>query len=106
MLLKNEANDISEKTKRTIDDLCYSIVNKLLQGPVQHLRCDEGDSTVTSHLQVIEVNGDLFARDSSGMTRASYSLPVFYVPTLNGEDTTGKGQVWRRATGGDVPIAG
>ncbi|KAK7282928.1 hypothetical protein RIF29_12052 [Crotalaria pallida] len=37
-------DDISKKTRRAVDDLSRGIVNKLLHGPMQHLRCDGSDS--------------------------------------------------------------
>ncbi|KAF7140175.1 hypothetical protein RHSIM_Rhsim06G0068800 [Rhododendron simsii] len=40
--------DISKKTMRAVDDLSRGIVNKLLHGPMQHLRCDGSDSRTLS----------------------------------------------------------
>eukprot|EP00262_Sarcandra_glabra_P016741 TRINITY_DN555_c0_g2_i1.p1 TRINITY_DN555_c0_g2~~TRINITY_DN555_c0_g2_i1.p1 ORF type:complete len:543 (+),score=93.26 TRINITY_DN555_c0_g2_i1:165-1793(+) len=37
-------DDIPKKTKKAVDDLSRGIVNKLLHGPMQHLRCDGSDS--------------------------------------------------------------
>lgn len=42
--LSKMGDDISKKTKRAVDDLSRGIVNKLLHGPMQHLRCDGSDS--------------------------------------------------------------
>lgn len=42
--LSKLGDDITEKTKRAVDDLSRTIVNKLLHGPMQHLRCDGSDS--------------------------------------------------------------
>ncbi|KAE9587077.1 hypothetical protein Lal_00004597 [Lupinus albus] len=41
-------DDISKKTRRAVDDLSRGIVNKLLHGPMQHLRCDGSDSRTLS----------------------------------------------------------
>ncbi|BAT81643.1 glutamyl-tRNA reductase 1, chloroplastic-like [Vigna umbellata] len=37
-------DDIPKKTQRAVDDLSRGIVNKMLHGPMQHLRCDGSDS--------------------------------------------------------------
>lgn len=42
--LSKMGDDISKKTRRAVDDLSRGIVNKLLHGPMQHLRCDGNDS--------------------------------------------------------------
>lgn len=42
--LSKMGDDISKKTRRAVDDLSRGIVNKLLHGPMQHLRCDGSDS--------------------------------------------------------------
>ncbi|KAL2317577.1 hypothetical protein Fmac_031453 [Flemingia macrophylla] len=41
-------DDITKKTQRAVDDLSRGIVNKLLHGPMQHLRCDGSDSRTLS----------------------------------------------------------
>ncbi|XP_027335705.1 glutamyl-tRNA reductase 1, chloroplastic-like [Abrus precatorius] len=41
-------DNISDKTKKAVDDLSRGIVNKLLHGPMQHLRCDGSDSRTLS----------------------------------------------------------
>ena len=41
-------DDMSKKTKKAVDDLSRGIVNKLLHGPMQHLRCDGSDSRTLS----------------------------------------------------------
>ncbi|KAJ6685692.1 GLUTAMYL-TRNA REDUCTASE [Salix purpurea] len=46
--LSKMGDDISKKTRRTVDDLSRGIVNKLLHGPMQHLRCDGSDSRTLS----------------------------------------------------------
>lgn len=42
--LSKMGDDIPKKTRRAVDDLSRGIVNKLLHGPLQHLRCDGSDS--------------------------------------------------------------
>ncbi|XP_044481198.1 glutamyl-tRNA reductase 1, chloroplastic-like [Mangifera indica] len=42
--LSKMGDDISKKSRRAVDDLSRVIVNKLLHGPMQHLRCDGSDS--------------------------------------------------------------
>ncbi|XP_022726538.1 glutamyl-tRNA reductase 1, chloroplastic-like [Durio zibethinus] len=42
--LSKMGEDIPKKTKRAVDDLSRGIVNKLLHGPMQHLRSDGSDS--------------------------------------------------------------
>lgn len=46
--LSKMGDDIPKKTKRAVDDLSRGIVNKLLHGPMQHLRCDGSDSRTLS----------------------------------------------------------
>eukprot|EP01018_Ginkgo_biloba_P026641 Gb_19060 [translate_table: standard] len=40
--------DLSKKDMKLVDELTRSIVNKLLHGPMQHLRCDGSDSRTLS----------------------------------------------------------
>ncbi|KAH7865127.1 hypothetical protein Vadar_002582 [Vaccinium darrowii] len=42
--LSKMGNDITKEKKSAIYDLSVSIVNKLLHGPMQHLRCDGSDN--------------------------------------------------------------
>ncbi|RDX88033.1 Glutamyl-tRNA reductase 1, chloroplastic [Mucuna pruriens] len=46
--LAKMGDDIPKKTRRAVDDLSRGIVNKLLHGPMQHLRCDGNDSRTLS----------------------------------------------------------
>ncbi|XP_057505385.1 LOW QUALITY PROTEIN: glutamyl-tRNA reductase 1, chloroplastic-like [Actinidia eriantha] len=46
--LSKMGDDISKKTRRAVDDLSRGIVNKLLHGPMQHLRCDGSDTRTLS----------------------------------------------------------
>ncbi|GAU47576.1 hypothetical protein TSUD_244640 [Trifolium subterraneum] len=41
-------DDINKKTQKAVDDLSKGIVNKMLHGPMQHLRCDGSDSRTLS----------------------------------------------------------
>uniref|UniRef100_A0A5B6ZUL8 Glutamyl-tRNA reductase n=1 Tax=Davidia involucrata TaxID=16924 RepID=A0A5B6ZUL8_DAVIN len=46
--LSKMGDDITKKTRRAVDDLSRGIVNKILHGPMQHLRCDGSDSRTLS----------------------------------------------------------
>ncbi|KAI9106639.1 hypothetical protein K1719_022167 [Acacia pycnantha] len=46
--LSKMGDDIPKKTRRAVDDLSRGIMNKLLHGPMQHLRCDGSDSRTLS----------------------------------------------------------
>jgi glutamyl-tRNA reductase len=46
--LSKKSDDMSKKTRRAVDDLSRCIVNKLLHGRMQHLRCDGSDSRTLS----------------------------------------------------------
>lgn len=46
--LSKMGDDVSKKNRRIVDDLSRGIVNKLLHGPMQHLRCDGSDSRTLS----------------------------------------------------------
>ncbi|XP_010553672.1 PREDICTED: glutamyl-tRNA reductase 1, chloroplastic-like [Tarenaya hassleriana] len=46
--LSKMGDNLDKKTKKAVDDLSRGIVNKLLHGPMQHLRCDGGDSRTLS----------------------------------------------------------
>ncbi|KAL3505000.1 hypothetical protein ACH5RR_034841 [Cinchona calisaya] len=46
--LSKMGDDLPKKTRRAVDDLSRGIVNKLLHGPMQHLRCDGSDSRTLS----------------------------------------------------------
>ncbi|KAG0493161.1 hypothetical protein HPP92_006285 [Vanilla planifolia] len=41
---KIDENALTKKSRRAIEDLASGVVNKLLHGPLQHLRCDGSDS--------------------------------------------------------------
>ncbi|CAA0840742.1 Glutamyl-tRNA reductase 1- chloroplastic [Striga hermonthica] len=42
--LSRMGDDLPNKARKAVDDLSRGIVNKLLHGPMQHLRCDGSDS--------------------------------------------------------------
>ena len=46
--LSKMGDDLPKKSRRAVDDLSRGIVNKLLHGPMQHLRCDGSDSRTLS----------------------------------------------------------
>nr|GMD96463.1 glutamyl-tRNA reductase 1, chloroplastic [Ipomoea batatas] len=46
--LSKMGDDITKKTRKAVDDLSRGIVNKLLHGPMQHLRCDGSDTRTLS----------------------------------------------------------
>ncbi|VFQ98471.1 unnamed protein product [Cuscuta campestris] len=46
--LSKMGDDVTKKTRKAIDDLSRGIVNKILHGPMQHLRCDGTDSRTLS----------------------------------------------------------
>ncbi|KAL1308713.1 hypothetical protein HN51_050695 [Arachis hypogaea] len=58
-------DDISKKTRRAVDDLSRGIVNKLLHGPMQHLRCDGSDSrTLTETLENMHALNRMFSLET------------------------------------------
>ncbi|KAL2537133.1 Glutamyl-tRNA reductase 1 [Forsythia ovata] len=48
--LSKMGNDITKNKKKAIYDLSIGIVNKLLHGPMQHLRCDGNDNRSLSEI--------------------------------------------------------
>ncbi|PSS31536.1 Glutamyl-tRNA reductase [Actinidia chinensis var. chinensis] len=63
--LSKMGDDISNKTRRAIDDLSRGIVNKLLHGPMQHLRCDGSDSrTLTETLENMHALNRMFSLET------------------------------------------
>ncbi|KAI4389830.1 hypothetical protein MLD38_002012 [Melastoma candidum] len=46
--LSKLGHDVPKKTKRVVDDLSRGIVNRLLHGPMEHLRCDSGNDRMLS----------------------------------------------------------
>ncbi|KAH9300122.1 hypothetical protein KI387_011705, partial [Taxus chinensis] len=46
--LSKLGDDVPKKNRKLVDDLSRGIINKLLHGPMQHLRCDGSDSRTLS----------------------------------------------------------
>ncbi|EPS64771.1 hypothetical protein M569_10006, partial [Genlisea aurea] len=46
--LSKMGDEIPKKSRKAVDDLSRGIVNKLLHGPMQHLRCDGSDNRTLS----------------------------------------------------------
>lgn len=58
-------DDLPKKTRRAVDDLSRGIVNKLLHGPMQHLRCDGSDSrTLTETLENMHALNRMFSLET------------------------------------------
>lgn len=63
--LSKMGDDISKKTRRAVDDLSRGIVNKILHGPMQHLRCDGSDSrTLTETLENMHALNRMFSLET------------------------------------------
>lgn len=63
--LSKMGDDITKKTRRAVDDLSRGIVNKLLHGPMQHLRCDGSDSrTLTETLENMHALNRMFSLET------------------------------------------
>ncbi|KAL3735009.1 hypothetical protein ACJRO7_024209 [Eucalyptus globulus] len=63
--LSKLGDDVPKKTKRAVDDLSRSIVNKLLHGPMQHLRCDGDDGrTLSETLENMHALNRIFSLDT------------------------------------------
>ncbi|XVE60652.1 hypothetical protein DITRI_Ditri05aG0145400 [Diplodiscus trichospermus] len=63
--LSKLGEDIPKKTRRAVDDLSRGIVNKLLHGPMQHLRCDGSDSrTLNETLENMHALNRMFGLES------------------------------------------
>lgn len=63
--LSKMGEDIPKKTRRVVDDLSRGIVNKLLHGPMQHLRCDGSDSrTLNETLENMHALNRMFDLES------------------------------------------
>lgn len=58
-------DEVTKKTKKAADDLSRGIVNKLLHGPMQHLRCDGSDSrTLTETLENMHALNRMFSLET------------------------------------------
>ncbi|KAB1668933.1 hypothetical protein ES319_1Z092400v1 [Gossypium barbadense] len=63
--LSKMGEDIPKKTRKAVDDLSRGIVNKLLHGPMQHLRCDGNDSrTLNEALENMNALNRMFGLES------------------------------------------
>nr|KJB58775.1 hypothetical protein B456_009G225900 [Gossypium raimondii] len=63
--LSKMGEDIPKKTRRAVDDLSRGIVNKLLHGPMQHLRCDGSDDrTLSETLENMHALNRMFGLES------------------------------------------
>uniref|UniRef100_A0A7N0V2U7 Glutamyl-tRNA reductase n=1 Tax=Kalanchoe fedtschenkoi TaxID=63787 RepID=A0A7N0V2U7_KALFE len=57
--------DMTKKERRAVDDLSRGIVNKLLHGPMQHLRCDGTDSrTLNETLENMHALNRMFSLET------------------------------------------
>lgn len=58
-------DEIPKKMRRAVDDLSRGIVNKLLHGPMQHLRCDGSDSrTLNETLENMHALNRMFSLET------------------------------------------
>lgn len=58
-------DDISKKTRKAVDDLSRGIVNRMLHGPMQHLRCDGSDDrTLTETLENMHALNRMFSLET------------------------------------------
>ncbi|KAF8021525.1 hypothetical protein BT93_G1847 [Corymbia citriodora subsp. variegata] len=63
--LSKMGDDIPKKTRRAVDDLSRGIVNKLLHGPMQHLRCDGTDGrTLNETLENMHALNRMFSLET------------------------------------------
>ncbi|KAH1121767.1 hypothetical protein J1N35_004927 [Gossypium stocksii] len=63
--LSKMGEDIPKKTRKAVDDLSRGIVNKLLHGPMQHLRCDGNDNrTLNEALENMNALNRMFGLES------------------------------------------
>ncbi|KNA12560.1 hypothetical protein SOVF_124580 [Spinacia oleracea] len=63
--LAKMGDDLPKKTKRAVDDLSRGILNKILHGPMQHLRCDGSDSrTLTETLENMHALNRMFSLET------------------------------------------
>ncbi|KAH9609016.1 hypothetical protein KSS87_020565 [Heliosperma pusillum] len=63
--LSKMGEDLSKKDRKALDDLSRGIVNKLLHGPMQHLRCDGSDSrTLNEALENMHALNRMFSLET------------------------------------------
>ncbi|KAL9244023.1 hypothetical protein vseg_017840 [Gypsophila vaccaria] len=64
-LSKMDGDELTKKTRKAVDDLSRGIVNKLLHGPMQHLRCDGSDSrTLNETLENMHALNRMFSLET------------------------------------------
>ncbi|CAH8384041.1 unnamed protein product [Eruca vesicaria subsp. sativa] len=62
--MSKHGSGMDEKTRKAVEDLTRSLVNKLLQGPMQHLRCDGSDSrTLKETLENMQALNRMYGLD-------------------------------------------
>ncbi|CAH2038430.1 unnamed protein product [Thlaspi arvense] len=62
--MSKNGKDMDKKTKKAVEDLTRSIVNKILHGPMQHLRCDGTDSrTLRETLENMQALNRMYGLD-------------------------------------------
>ncbi|XP_022865014.1 glutamyl-tRNA reductase 1, chloroplastic-like isoform X1 [Olea europaea var. sylvestris] len=63
--LSKMGDDIPKKMRKAVDDLSRGIVNKILHGPMQHLRCDGSDSrTLNETLENMHALNRMFSLET------------------------------------------
>ncbi|KAL4312958.1 hypothetical protein GQ457_01G011080 [Hibiscus cannabinus] len=63
--LSKMGDDIPKKSKKAVEDLSRGIVNKLLHGPMRHLRCDNSDNrTLDEVLENMHALNRMFSLES------------------------------------------
>ncbi|CAN8311874.1 unnamed protein product [Cochlearia groenlandica] len=63
--LSKTGSDMDKKTRKAIDDLSRGMVNKLLHGPMQHLRCDGSDEkTLSETLENMEALNRMYGLEA------------------------------------------
>ncbi|KAK9748586.1 hypothetical protein RND81_02G068600 [Saponaria officinalis] len=64
-LSRMDGDELTKKTRKAVDDLSRGIVNKLLHGPMQHLRCDGSDSrTLNETLENMHALNRMFSLET------------------------------------------
>ncbi|XP_073046419.1 glutamyl-tRNA reductase 1, chloroplastic-like [Primulina eburnea] len=63
--LSKMGDEVPKKSQKAVDDLSRGIVNKLLHGPMQHLRCDGSDSrTLSETLENMQALNRMFSLET------------------------------------------
>ncbi|KAF8111005.1 hypothetical protein N665_0076s0011 [Sinapis alba] len=62
--MSKHGDGMDKKTRKAVEDLTRSVVNKLLHGPMQHLRCDGSDSrTLKETLENMQALNRMYGLD-------------------------------------------